>query len=133
VPVIVKPGFADGNHAWVARQIDEFVDRRFAYMGCLGMDANRSQNRRPGLGKRQHARQFFKVDGNTDGAAHAIVVHQVEHLIDPRGQLGEVEVTVGIDQHHGAIRRYASDGRTASRHPAALRCADALRRHFRHS
>jgi hypothetical protein len=68
VPVVIESGLANGDDARMTSQLDQLVDRRFAYAGGLGMDANRSQNRRPGFGEREHPTEIFERDADAHRA-----------------------------------------------------------------
>jgi hypothetical protein len=71
------------------------------------MDPDRGVHVRVGFRERADFGEFLELDADAERMTHAILRHEVEHLGQLGGEVGEVDVAVGVDVHAVPVHRMA--------------------------
>ena len=109
-PEIVQPGLADRHHLGVVGQRDQFRHRRLGAVFMVRMHAHGRVDIRMRFGERADFGEFFQFHADAQRVAHLVGRHQVEHLGQLAGEVGEIDVAVGIDVHFRYKIKYKMQG-----------------------
>ena len=98
--MVVEPGFAKGDDARVLREDPQFIDEVVLRLGSrIGMHADHRVDLGIFLRERHGPAAAFDAGADGDDAGHARRLGPRQHGVEIRGEIGEVEMRVGVDQH----------------------------------
>ena len=103
--VIIEPRLPDGHHLGMAGVCDQLVGRDVELLvGVVRMGADRAVNVGKALGDGEHLGMPLDPRGNRDDAADAGRLRARHHGIELARKVGEIEMTMAVDQH--GVSRY---------------------------